>query len=129
LLRRPARFVLVGAIAAAVHYGVALALLQLPMRPQLANLAGWSVAFLVSYTGQARFTFGERRLRCATLQRFLATSLGGWAVNAGTLGVLLGCTPMDARLALMAAILVAAGFTFALSRGWVFAVRGGAPRA
>jgi putative flippase GtrA len=112
----------VGAGAALVHYGVAILFLATGAAPQPANFAGWVCAFTVSYGGQARWTFGEPRLRRATLLRFLVTSLGAWIVNALCYQCLLAWSDLDPRLLLVVAILVAAAFTFFLARGWVFGV-------
>ena len=120
MLRQPGVFIVVGAVAALVHYGVALMIMARGTAPQLANLVGWACAFTVSYSGQARLTFGEPRLRRATLLRFLAASLAAWVVNALCYQGLLAWTDLDPRLLLAVAILVAAAFTFLLARGWVF---------
>ena len=114
---------MVGVGAALVHYGVALLFLATGAAPQPANFAGWVCAFTVSYSGQARWTFGESRLRHETLLRFLATSLASWCVNALCYQGLLARSDLDPRLLLIVAILVAAAFTFFLARGWVFGVR------
>ena len=51
-------FVAVGCTAAAVHFGVVVALVSgLGLPPLAANVAGWLVAFVVSFLGQWQLTF------------------------------------------------------------------------
>ncbi len=122
--RRQVTFVAVGAAAAAVHYSVAIALLTVrEATPQLANFAGWLLAFTVSYAGQALLTFGQQRLAWRTFWRFLATAVSAFALNAGCYAVLLANSTADPRLLLVIAILIAATYTYFLSQSWAFGAR------
>ena len=56
--RSAAWFLAVGAAATLVHWGVVVALVEsLAVRPLLANVAGWALAFCVSFYGHHKLSF------------------------------------------------------------------------
>jgi putative flippase GtrA len=57
LVQQVTLFIIVGCAAAATHWGVAVACVEgLGAAPLLANLLGWLVAFVVSFSGHYRLT-------------------------------------------------------------------------
>jgi putative flippase GtrA len=128
LAKQLAWFIAVGCAAAATHWAVAVALVsQAGLAPPIANIAGWLIAFLVSFSGHYFLTFrhtGAPWVRAAP--RFFLISARGFAVNEAAYIWLLRVTslPYDA---LLAAILIAvAALTFLASRLWAFR-HGGSP--
>lgn len=115
-------FVAVGCAAAATHWLVAVACVHFGQLPPLAaNVAGWLVAFLVSFSGHYRLTFRrQRKTLAAAGGRFFLVSANGFLINELSYAWLLHVTDIPYDL-LLAAILVAiALLTFLLSRFWAF---------
>ena len=116
-------FVLVGASAALTHMAVfALVLLLVPtLWPEIANVAGFLVAFLVSFVGHRRLSFQDA---CTSLMqsflRFTATAVAGFTANEAVFIVLFRVLALPTWLALISAIVVSALQTFVLSRYWAF---------
>jgi putative flippase GtrA len=96
-----ARFGGVGVLATIVHILVALAARNaFGLAPLLANFVGFGVAFLVSYIGHERFTFGASETALPQFLRFLFVAVFGLAVSTSTVWLI------DIKLGL--------GFTFAM---------------
>jgi len=113
-------FLAVGSAAALTHLGV-FALAQHHMVPELANAAGFGVAFLVSFGGHRLLSFSDAATSVAqSLQRFALTALAGFASNEALFTLLLRVAGWPALLALLTALVLAAGQTFLLSRFWAF---------
>ncbi len=114
---------LVGSAAAAVHWGVAVLLVQLGgWRPLVANGVAWLVALSVSFSGHYQLTFKRSGAKLWTAaRRFFLVSALGFAVNEGCVAALLHLG--DARFdVVLASVLVAvAAVTFVASRRWAFA--------
>ena len=121
-LPRGIRFVAVGALAAAVHFSVAVACVSF-MRwpPQLANVGGYSAGLITSYLGQSLWTFGQRTVSAAHFAKFAATSFGGFVLNALAYAALLRWAHLDYRVALALVLLTVAALTFLGLSRWVFA--------
>ncbi|MFT7116674.1 MAG: putative flippase GtrA [Rhodoferax sp.] len=113
-------FLAVGGTAALTHLGV-FALVQGHMLPELANAVGFCVAFLVSFAGHRYLSFKDASTSLRTsLGRFAVTALAGFASNELIFMLLLRWGQLPALLALLAALVFAAGQTFLLSRHWAF---------
>jgi putative flippase GtrA len=113
-------FLAVGASAALTHVAV-FALTQQRLLPELANAAGFAVAFVVSFFGHRRLSFRDAGTTLAqSLGRFALTALAGFAANEAVFALLLRVAGWPALLALLAALVAAAGQTFLLSRFWAF---------
>lgn len=119
----PVRFVLVGALAATVHYAVALLLHGAwAVPPAWANAAAFGTAFPVSYLGHRLFSFPEaRRPHIEALPRFLMVALGGFVGNQALLLALLSQAAWPFWLALGTTLVAVAAVTYVLSRHWAFA--------
>ena len=110
----------VGSAAALTHLGV-FVLAQHRVAPELANVAGFLTAFMVSFGGHRRLSFRDAGTTVAqSFQRFGMTALAGFATNEGVFVLLLRAAGWPSLLALFAALVCAAGQTFLLSRFWAF---------
>ncbi len=117
-------FLVVGASAAAVH--MAVFMLTAPLIwPELANAAGFAVAFVVSFAGHRFLSFADAQTSLwQSLRRFAATALAGFAANELMFIALLRGLDWPDWLALLVALVFASAQTFVLSRFWAFR-RGG----
>jgi putative flippase GtrA len=120
--RRLIAFVLVGTAAAAVHFAVVVALVSGAGLPPLqANVAGWGVAFLVSYGGHRWQTFRDSDAPTGqTLPRFFLISAAGFLVNELAYAWLLQHAGGHYRAALAVVLVGVAALTYLTSRGWAF---------
>jgi putative flippase GtrA len=117
-------FLVVGASAAAVHMAVFMLTAPL-MWPELANAAGFAVAFVVSFAGHRFLSFADAETSLwQSLRRFAATALAGFAANELMFIALLRGLDWPDWLALFVALVFASAQTFVLSRFWAFR-RGG----
>ena len=119
--QRVAWFLIVGATAAAVHWGVVVGLVSAQgLKPLLANVVGWLVAFVFSFLGHYHLTFRDQEAPLARSGlRFLGVSAMGFAINQSlyAAGLALG-QPFD--WALICVLLMVAVLTYFLSRRWAF---------
>lgn len=113
-------FLVVGTAAAATHAAV-FWLAQHALLAELANALGFIVAFFVSFAGHRWLSFRDAATGMGqSLLRFALTALAGFAVNELVFSALLRLAHWPSWLALLAAMLVAAGQTFVLGRYWAF---------
>ena len=113
-------FVIVGTLAALTHMAV-FVLTQSRIWPELANALGFGVAFGVSFAGHRWLSFADTRTSVGrSLSRFALTALAGFASNEAVFVALWRGLALPSMLALVAAMLVAAGQTFVLGRFWAF---------
>lgn len=113
----------VGATAALVHWGVVVALVSSDLLPPLiANIIGWLVAFVVSFSGHYQLTFRHQGTPLRrSVRRFFLLSGAGFLVNESSYAFLLDQTALPYEL-LLAVVLVGVAFlTFVASRLWAFA--------
>ena len=81
-VREMSRFGIVGVSASAAHIAVALLLIERLTLPVLwANALAFSVALFVSYFGNHHWTFQRDGAHGRHFPRFLATALGGLALE------------------------------------------------
>jgi putative flippase GtrA len=114
-----ARFGAVGIAAMAVHWLIVAILVPLRSPPLLANVAGFAIAFNVSYAGHRRWTFAATTAKHSTFKRFVGVALLSFAVNEALYYVLLQAG-MEYRVALLVVLVAVAALTFLLSRYWAF---------
>lgn len=119
---RIAWFVLVGTGAAAVHWGVVVMLVtHAGWRPLLANVLGWLIAFVVSFSGHYRWTFRDHGVPLwRSAMRFFAVSASGFAINEAAYALLLHWSGLRYDLVLALVLIAVAGGTYLLSRHWAF---------
>ena len=116
-------FVLVGASAALTHMAVfTLVLLLVPtLWPEIANVAGFLVAFLVSFVGHRRLSFQDAGTSVMqSFVRFAATAVAGFVTNETVFILLFRLLGLPTWVALISGIVVSAVQTFVLSRFWAF---------
>jgi putative flippase GtrA len=115
-------FLVVGTAAAAVHFGVVIALVSWARWPPLwANPAAWLVAFVVSYAGHRTLTFADAHApRARSLRRFFVVSALGFVVNHAAYAWLLTQHGLEYRVALAAVLVAVAVLSFTASRRWAF---------
>jgi putative flippase GtrA len=113
-------FLVVGGTAAAVHMVVFL-LASPYMWPEVANAAGFCVAFVVSFAGHRFLSFNDADTSLwQSFRRFAATALAGFAANELMFIALLRGLDLPDWLALFFALVFASAQTFLLSRFWAF---------
>lgn len=119
---RIAWFILVGTAAAAVHWGVVVMLVtHAGWRPLLANVLGWLIAFVVSFSGHYRWTFRDHGVPLwRSALRFFSVSASGFAINEATYALLLHWSGLRYDLVLAVVLVAVAGGTYLLSRHWAF---------
>ena len=116
-------FVLVGASAALTHMAVfTFVLLLVPtLWPEIANVAGFLVAFLVSFVGHRRLSFQDAGTSLMqSFVRFAATAVAGFMTNEAVFIVLFRVLGLPSWIALVSGIVLSALQTFVLSRYWAF---------
>ena len=117
-------FIAVGAVAAFTHLLVFAGLHQgiAPhLWPELANAVGFLVAFVVSFVGHRSFSFKSAGTSVSqSFARFAATAAAGFVTNEIIFVLLLHYAGLWSMLALVIALVCAAGQTFVLSRFWAF---------
>lgn len=115
-------FIAVGCVAAFVHWAVVVGLVQqFALAPLAANMAGWAIAFCVSFAGQSTLTFGDHRaplLQAA--RRFLALSLAGFGINEAAYALLLRYSSWRYDVLLALVLAGVAVVTYLMSQRWAF---------
>jgi putative flippase GtrA len=122
-MRRPFFFALVGAAAALTHLAVVYLLVEFASWPPAqANVAAFCVAFLVSYMGQRRYTFGGDAPWPHSMVRWGAVSVAAFALNQLMFTQALQHLPGQPYLLLLAAVTsLVAAISFLLGKVWAFA--------
>jgi putative flippase GtrA len=115
-------FVLVGTMAAGVHWMVAVVGVKyMHLNPLWANLIGWLVAFVVSFSGHYHLTFRLQRAGVKqAIRRFFMISACGFAVNELSYAYLLATTHIRFDWLLAGILIGVAGATFVAGRIWGF---------
>jgi Predicted membrane protein len=119
---RMAFFIAVGCAAAGVHLGVVVLLVsRLGWAPLTANVAGWLVAFAVSFSGHRLLTFRSQAAPLwRAMRRFFGVSLAGFTVNELTYAALLHLSGLRYDVLLAAILVLVAVMTYLLSSRWAF---------
>jgi putative flippase GtrA len=115
-------FTVIGAIAAAVHYIVAVTLESgFSVAPAWANSIGFVLAFPVSYLGHSKLSFARHTASHQTaLPRFLAIALTSFLGNQALLLSLLAWLAWPFWITLAFVMVIVAFLTYVLSRYWAF---------
>ncbi|MDO5652502.1 MAG: GtrA family protein [Brachymonas sp.] len=119
------RFLVIGSLAAAVHYAVVRALVETGLlRPLTANVIGWLVAFWVSFFGHLRWTFTHQQAPVKqALPRFFLLSAVGFAINEASYALALRFIAWRYDTVLVLVLLAVAVMTFVVSKLWAFRPR------
>jgi putative flippase GtrA len=122
-VRKILLFGAIGLAATGTHLGGALLARRLgALGPLQANTVGYACAFLVSYVGNARFTFRQALLHRGRFLRFAAGS--GLAYGLSQLIVFTGVELLHQPFAqvILWVVVVVPLFSFAIANGWIFVV-------
>lgn len=115
------KFGVVGVTAMAVHFIVVIVLVTFNCHPLLANLAGFLIAFQVSYAGHSLWTFEiTERDHKKHKTRFFTVAALGFLINELSYFFLLKLLSLDYRIALALVLCLVSALTFILSRFWAF---------
>lgn len=115
-------FLVVGALAALVHYIVAVTLEGwFDVKPAWSNILGFCSAFPVSYVGHRTFTFADKtKPHHQAFPRFLLVAVLGFLANQTLVLLALHFTMMPFWLVLALVMLLVAVSTYVLSKYWAF---------
>lgn len=115
-------FAIVGALAALTHYVTAVAFEHSALlSASQANIAGFMVAFPVSYFGHRKLSFaGQNASHFQSLPRFLSVAVLGFLANQTLVLNALKYTKLPFWLALGLVMIVVAVSTYLLSKFWAF---------
>jgi putative flippase GtrA len=120
-LKQTIYFLCVGASAALVHEGVVIGLVEgFDWSPLLANVAGFLLAFNVSFIGHQCLTFDHRAALKSSLPKFFLTAVGAFLLNQMMFYVLLKWTALAYSVALFIVLALVAIITFGVSKYWAF---------
>ena len=117
------KFMVVGALAALVHFLAVILLVEFfAFNPLIANFFAFLIAFCVSFTGQRLFTFANsnKTIRQSVLPYFVI-SLTGFICNALLLSLAIYLLHIPYQPALILVLLIVAIGTFFTSKYWAFA--------
>jgi putative flippase GtrA len=119
--QRLAFFLVVGALAAAVHWLVVVGLVTgLRLQPLLANIIGWLVAFVASFSGHYLLTFRDQSAPLGrSALRFFGVSALGFSINESIYAITLALG-WRYDWALLIVLVAVAVMTYFLSRRWAF---------
>ena len=131
--RQVSLFAVVGLASTLVHVAVFnLLVAWFAMPPLAANLAGFALAFGLSFSAHSGWTFSARQgagsvsaptQRGAELTKFFATALAGFALNSLIVFVTMDWAKLPSAAPSVLMVTVTPLFLFALNRFWVFSGR------
>jgi len=124
--RQIAAFIAVGSTAALTHMSVVVLLVELlDWHAAVSNIAGFGVAFSVSFNGHARYTFPQpAEQRAEACRRFILIAMTSFSLNQIIYTYALILFGPVFYIPLLAVVLLGvAVFTFTMSRYWAFALR------
>jgi putative flippase GtrA len=120
-LRRFARFAVVGVLATATHTAVFAAAIEIArIEAVAANAAAFSVAVLVGYALNRRWTFAAHGGNDARLWRYVVAALAGLALNSAIMFAVVHGAHWSPYVGLVLALGLVPPVTFALNQFWVF---------
>lgn len=120
-LHRFYRFVVVGVIATAVHTAVfTLGLEAAHIEPVTANAIAFTVAVLLGFALNRRWTFALHGGAEARLWRYVVVALIGLAVNSALMFTVTHVMRWSPYVGLVLALIIVPPLTFVLNQHWVF---------
>lgn len=119
-VRRVVRFGFVGLAATGIHILVALVLNTVfAVEAQLANLAAFGTAILLSFFGHHSFSFRSEKSRSQTLPRFFVAAGSGYLASAFILSQLQSAEYQTVVSLVVSALFIPA-VSYVVNRFWVF---------
>jgi len=124
VLRRFARFAVVGALATAVHVAVFTVAVEFAnTEPVTANALAFVAAVLVGYVLNRHWTFGAGEETHARLWRYTIAALAVLALNSAIMFAVAHVAHWSPYIGLALSIMLAPPISFALNQYWVFRPR------
>ncbi|MDF1760440.1 MAG: GtrA family protein [Coxiellaceae bacterium] len=122
LLSQVMRFTIVGMSSTVVHFSSVMILVALGgMRPLIANIFAFLIAFSVSFFGHQLWTFaGTTQSFRRSFPRFLTIALTSFALNEAFYWYLLHRLHMQYAIALIIVLSCVSVLTFTASKLWAF---------
>ena len=121
LFHRFTRFAVVGVMATATHTLVFAAAIELArIEPVTANALAFSIAVLVGFTLNRRWTFAAHGGAEARLWRYAVVALAGLGINSAIMYAVTHMAQRSPYIGLALAIVIVPPVTFALNQYWVF---------
>ncbi|MCV0428987.1 MAG: GtrA family protein [Roseibium sp.] len=121
------KFAIIGVIATLTHAAVAAFLLETGVLTAFpANVCGFLVAFIVSFSGHYYWSFSHLRrdgTALKSMRRFLVIAASGFVLNSTVLVMWLNLTPWPDLLGLLFSIAIVPAFSFLGARLWAFSHR------
>lgn len=118
------RFAIVGALATLTHAATALVFLNAGLLQAFpANIAGFLIAFIVSFSGHHFWSFAHLKDGASTrrrMRRFFLLALCGFALNSGILASWLALTDWPEAVGILISIAAVPVMTFLGARLWAF---------
>jgi putative flippase GtrA len=117
------KFVIVGGLAASIHFLVVILLVELfNLNPLIANIVAFLVAFCISFSGQRLFTFASsnKSIKESLLPYFLI-SLTSFVCNEICLSFAIYVLNLPYQIALFSVLIIVAIGTYFSSKRWAFA--------
>ena len=115
------RFGLVGIVAAIVHLTTVVFLVEhIALRPLIANIFGYLIAFNVSYFGHRYFTFQCNKPIMQTLVRFFILASVGFGLNETLFFLFLRYLSHYYPVALILTLTLTPCLTFLIGKLWIF---------
>lgn len=116
------RFCIVGLLAAAVHFSIVVLLVEVgALKPLIANIFAFLIAFQVSYWGHRRWTFHTTTsLHGEALPKLFLVNGLGFIANEGLFYIFMTMFGLSYPLALFLVLAILPVATFALGKFWVF---------
>lgn len=115
------KFGIVGVTSASVNYIVVIALVEITrLTPLVANIFGYLIGFLVSFSGHKYWTFSSHSTSASSLPKFLVVSAAGFLANENLFYLFLNYLYLDYKIALLLVLLIVPPFTFLFSKLWAF---------
>ncbi|MBS0172538.1 MAG: GtrA family protein [Nitrospira sp.] len=119
------RFLFVGGFATALQYVILISLVQgWGVDAVAASTAGFLVSAIFNYVLNRRFTFISEVAHARAFPRFIAVAVGGLAINAAVVWLLVDTAGLHYLLAQVIATLIALVWNFVCNRIWTFSARG-----
>jgi putative flippase GtrA len=115
------RFLLVGVANTALGYAVIFGCMYVGgFSPELSNIAGYAVGFLVSYFLNRHFTFRSAQRRSTEFVRFGIVFLVAYTANLSALILLVRTLEIHAGLSQLIAGVIYIGTAYMLNKHYVF---------
>ncbi len=123
-MNRTRKFLIVGITASLMYFLLAWLLISMTVRPGLAAILAFTVAFLFAYSTQRRWTFASTEAHSWLMPRYLVAQLFCMGASAAV-AELAHHGPLHSNAVAVAAMstVVSGALSYLLSSRWVFSER------